>query len=109
MNVKTLIAAVALTLGSASAFAAGAAPASGEFNLIGNADAALTSVVVQSSGVTRAAVLAELNRARANGELALNGEDMGSVARNQADQPGLTRAAVVAAIEHAPASGEFAG
>lgn len=109
MNVKTLIAAVALTVGSASAFAAGTTPASGEFNMIGNADASLTSVARQNndSGLSRAAVIAELKRAAARGELAVNGEDVGLFAQNQADQSGLTRAAVIAEFKRAAASGEL--
>jgi len=107
MNVKTLIAAVALTLGSASAFAAGAAPASGEFNLIGNTDASPTSVV-DRSGVTRAAVIAAIEQAPASGQFNLIGNADGAL-RSVVERSGVTRAAVIAAIEHAPASGEFAG
>ena len=109
MNVKTLIAAVAITLGTTSAFAAGNAPASGEFNMIGNADAALTTASKQTSGLTRAAVIAELKRARADGELAVNGELYGSVVvvKSQDGHPGLKHANVIADGDFSPASGEF--
>ena len=109
MNVKTLIAAVAITLGTTSAFAGGIAPASGEFNMIGNADAVLTTAFKQNSGLTRAAVIAELKRARADGELAVNGELYGSVVvvKSQDGHPGLNRANVIADRDFSPASGEF--
>ena len=117
MNVKTLLAAVAIALGSASAFASGSTPASGEFNAIDNADASPTSVAQQNNGseLSRAAVIAELKRAAAKGELPVNGEDVGLFARNQAGPSGVSRAAVIAELKRAaargelPVTGEFSG
>lgn len=98
-SIVSISALFAFAVGSASAFAAGATPASGEFNVIGNADATVASAVDPSSGLSRVEVLAELEEFQANptsedGLYRYEGGEIGWV-RNETDGQGFSRTQVL--------------